>query len=60
MTLQVMNQFGIQVEQQDADTYVVPQGKYKNPAEFIIESDASSASYPLAMAGIFAILCIGV
>jgi pentafunctional AROM polypeptide len=51
MTLQVMNQFGIQVEQKDADTYCVPLGKYKNPKEFVIESDASSASYPLAMAG---------
>jgi len=33
-------------------TYDVPQSTYKNPKEYIVEADASSATYPLAIAAI--------
>ena len=34
------------------DVYTIPKGTYANPAEYNIESDASSATYPLAIAAI--------
>eukprot|EP01117_Protostelium_nocturnum_P012724 TRINITY_DN4699_c0_g1_i1.p1 TRINITY_DN4699_c0_g1~~TRINITY_DN4699_c0_g1_i1.p1 ORF type:complete len:1525 (-),score=579.22 TRINITY_DN4699_c0_g1_i1:81-4655(-) len=52
MTTALMAQFGVKVETPDENTYLVPLGSYKNPPEFTIESDASSASYPLALAAI--------
>lgn len=52
MTIALMQQFGIEVEKRPNFTYYIPQGIYKNPAEFVVESDASSATYPLALAAI--------
>eukprot|EP01116_Phalansterium_solitarium_P017376 TRINITY_DN4263_c0_g1_i1.p1 TRINITY_DN4263_c0_g1~~TRINITY_DN4263_c0_g1_i1.p1 ORF type:complete len:1532 (-),score=617.73 TRINITY_DN4263_c0_g1_i1:193-4788(-) len=52
MTVQLMRQFGIAVQEIDRDTFFVPQGVYRNPPQFTVECDASSASYPLALAAI--------
>ncbi|PRP75357.1 pentafunctional AROM polypeptide [Planoprotostelium fungivorum] len=52
MTTALMSQFGISVETPDENTFRVPLGRYQNPPVFTIESDASSASYPLALAAI--------
>lgn len=55
MTTQLMKQFGIQVAHSQTSTsqiYKVPLGRYQNPQEFVIESDASSGSYPLALGAI--------
>ncbi|KAK4687224.1 pentafunctional AROM polypeptide, partial [Tremellales sp. Uapishka_1] len=63
MTIAMMAQFGIQVERQkDAsgkllDVYIIPKGTYVNPEEYNIESDASSATYPLAIAAITGTTC---
>eukprot|EP01125_Pyxidicula_operculata_P015299 TRINITY_DN5179_c0_g1_i1.p1 TRINITY_DN5179_c0_g1~~TRINITY_DN5179_c0_g1_i1.p1 ORF type:complete len:1253 (-),score=298.49 TRINITY_DN5179_c0_g1_i1:61-3783(-) len=51
MTIAMMKQFGVTVEEKEG-VYHVPLGVYNNPAEITVESDASSASYPLAMAAI--------
>lgn len=52
MTTSMMKAFGIEVTKSTEEeyTYHVPKGAYKNPAEYVIESDASSATYPLAFA----------
>ncbi|KAF1326634.1 3-phosphoshikimate 1-carboxyvinyltransferase, partial [Globisporangium splendens] len=52
MTTQLMKEFGIEVETLAPNKYRVPCGVYMNPAEFSIEVDASSATYPLAFAAI--------
>ncbi|CDO96272.1 unnamed protein product [Kluyveromyces dobzhanskii CBS 2104] len=54
MTVKMMHAFGINVTQSttEAYTYHIPKGSYTNPAEYIIESDASSATYPLSFAAI--------
>ncbi|CAG8654129.1 32640_t:CDS:2, partial [Racocetra persica] len=57
MTIAVMDSFGIKVERLDGDVYRIPKGCYKNPSEYIIEADASSATYPLAIAAITGITC---
>ncbi|CAG8560014.1 38662_t:CDS:2 [Gigaspora margarita] len=57
MTIAMMNSFGIKVERLDGDVYRIPKGCYKNPSEYIIEADASSATYPLAIAAITGIKC---
>lgn len=63
MTIAMMKEFGIDVQrQQDAtgkplDVYVIPKGVYINPATYNIESDASSATYPLAIAAITGTTC---
>ncbi|KAI0748881.1 aromatic amino acid family biosynthesis-like protein [Fomes fomentarius] len=64
MTIAMMKTFGIVVERvKDADTgklldvYRIPKGVYQNPAEYNIESDASSATYPLAIAAITGATC---
>eukprot|EP01123_Difflugia_compressa_P012592 TRINITY_DN5443_c0_g1_i1.p1 TRINITY_DN5443_c0_g1~~TRINITY_DN5443_c0_g1_i1.p1 ORF type:complete len:691 (-),score=153.83 TRINITY_DN5443_c0_g1_i1:72-2060(-) len=51
MTTSLMNSFGVKVEKNGNSTKV-PLGFYVNPLHFTIESDASSASYPLAIAAI--------
>ena len=55
MTVKLMAKFGVEVTR-DAATgiYYIPNtgGGYVNPPEFEVEADASSASYPLAMAAI--------
>lgn len=52
MTIKMMERFGIKVETSKSEpyTYHIPKGQYTNPPEYIIESDASSATYPLAFA----------
>ncbi|KAI9056099.1 hypothetical protein LZ554_001027 [Drepanopeziza brunnea f. sp. 'monogermtubi'] len=59
MTTAMMASFGIQVirSKTEEHTYHIPQGVYKNPAEYVVESDASSATYPLAVAAISGTTC---
>ncbi|KAI9815631.1 MAG: 3-dehydroquinate dehydratase (3-dehydroquinase) [Thelocarpon impressellum] len=54
MTTAMMGSFGIRVERSDTEdhTYHIPQGVYHNPGDYTVESDASSATYPLAVAAI--------
>ena len=63
MTIAMMAEFGIDVQRQkDAasqlvDVYTIPKGVYTNPAKYNVESDASSATYPLAVAAITGTTC---
>ncbi|XXG97623.1 hypothetical protein Hte_003929 [Hypoxylon texense] len=59
MTIAMMKAFGISVTKSadEAHTYHIPQGVYKNPDEYVVESDASSATYPLAVAAITGTTC---
>lgn len=59
MTISMMSAFGVQVERsaKEENTYHIPKGTYQNPAEYEIESDASSATYPLAIAAITGTTC---
>ena len=59
MTAAMMAAFGIRVEKSTTEdhTYHIPRGIYKNPSEYSIESDASSATYPLAIAAITGTTC---
>jgi pentafunctional AROM polypeptide len=62
MTIAMMASFGVQVERLSengvlSDTYRVPRGTYANPSTYNIESDASSATYPLAMAAMTGTSC---
>lgn len=50
MTIELMKKFGIEVEKLPNYTYAIPKGSYVAPSEFVIESDASSSTYPLAFA----------
>ncbi|WP_064602848.1 3-phosphoshikimate 1-carboxyvinyltransferase [Photobacterium sp. J15] len=53
ITLQIMSQFGVSVENRDYKEFVVPAGQtYIAPGDFLVEGDASSASYFLAAAAI--------
>lgn len=59
MTISMMESFGIKVEKSATEehTYHIPQGTYGNPSEYVVESDASSATYPLAFAAISGTTC---
>ena len=59
MTTAMMAAFGIEVikSSEEAHTYHIPQGQYQNPSEYHVESDASSATYPLAVAAITGTTC---
>ena len=59
MTTKMMASFGVKVSKCDteAHTYHIPQGSYHSPREYEIESDASSATYPLAIAAITGSSC---
>ncbi|KAI1825130.1 EPSP synthase-domain-containing protein [Xylaria intraflava] len=59
MTIAMMEQFGVSVAKSpdEPHTYHIPQGVYQNPAEYVVESDASSATYPLAIAAITGTTC---
>ncbi len=64
MTIAMMKVFGIHVTRRVCtttsnllDVYDIPQGAYSNPSEYNIESDASSATYPLAIAAITGTTC---
>lgn len=52
MTTQLMKQFGLEVQQIGSNTFVIPTGVYQNPSHVSVEVDASSATYPLAIAAI--------
>lgn len=59
MTIAMMASFGLQVTKSKTEehTYHIPQGSYRNPPEYEVESDASSATYPLAIAAITGTTC---
>ncbi|KAK0475903.1 Shikimate dehydrogenase [Armillaria novae-zelandiae] len=64
MTVTMMKSFGIDVFRRKdeatgrlLDIYDIPKGAYRNPPEYSIESDASSATYPLAIAAITGTTC---
>lgn len=59
MTIAMMKSFGISVTKSTTEeyTYHIPKGSYKNPEEYVIESDASSATYPLAFAAVTGTSC---
>ena len=59
MTTAMMASFGVKVDKstKEAHTYHIPQAQYQNPADYDIESDASSATYPLAVAAITGTTC---
>lgn len=59
MTCAMMKSFGIEVTKSTTEeyTYHIPKGTYKNPSEYVIESDASSATYPLAFAAMTGTSC---
>lgn len=53
ITLHIMEQFGVQVVNNDYQQFVIPAGQsYVSPGNFMVEGDASSASYFLAAAAI--------
>ncbi|MBK1789558.1 3-phosphoshikimate 1-carboxyvinyltransferase [Persicirhabdus sediminis] len=53
ITLDVMEKFGVQVKNNDYQSFEISGGqKYQSPAEAMVEGDASSASYFLAAAAI--------
>ncbi|KAH7366688.1 pentafunctional AROM polypeptide [Plectosphaerella cucumerina] len=59
MTMAMMKSFGVVVERstEDPNMYHIPQAVYTNPDTYVIESDASSATYPLAVAAITGTRC---
>jgi pentafunctional AROM polypeptide len=64
MTIAMMREFGIDVQRQRdeitgklLDVYYIPKGVYSNPSNYSVESDASSATYPLAIAAITGTTC---
>ncbi|ORX93798.1 3-phosphoshikimate 1-carboxyvinyltransferase [Basidiobolus meristosporus CBS 931.73] len=57
MTIAMMKSFGIEVERVASNIYKIPQGVYTNPDVYIVEADASSATYPLAVAAITGTQC---
>lgn len=53
ITLAIMAQFGVEVQNDNYQRFVVPAGQhYHSPGHFMVEGDASSASYFLAAAAI--------
>ena len=53
ITLHIMKQFGVNVVNNDYQEFVIPAGQhYVAPGDFLVEGDASSASYFLAAAAI--------
>ena len=53
ITLNLLQRFGIQVQQDGWQSFTVPAGsQYASPGEFHIEADASSASYFIALGAI--------
>ena len=59
MTIAMMKTFGIEVTKSAVEpfTYNIPLGVYQNPSNYVVESDASSATYPLAVAAITGSTC---
>ena len=52
LTISMMASFGVIVEQELTSNFRIPRGIYQNPPMYRIEGDASSATYPLALAAI--------
>ena len=53
ITLNVMQRFGVVVENNDYASFIIKSGQaYRSPGEYMVEGDASSASYFLAAAAI--------
>ncbi len=52
ITLNLMRRFGVQVEREDWQHFLVPGFTYRSPGDIEVEGDASSASYFLAAAAI--------
>ena len=52
MTLQLMQAFGVQIHHQDLMRYQIDPQAYQSPGRFLIEPDASSASYFMAAGAI--------
>ena len=59
ITIAMIATFGVQMErsQSEPNTYHIPNKPYTNPSEYEVESDASSATYPLAIAAITGTTC---
>lgn len=57
MTIAMMESFGAIVERLPENTYRIKQTTYTNPDHYLVESDASSATYPLAIAAITGTTC---
>ncbi|KAH9991980.1 aromatic amino acid family biosynthesis-like protein [Russula compacta] len=64
MTIAMMRTFGVEVVRKVdpgtgrvLDVYDIPKAVYRNPNDYNIESDASSATYPLAIAAITGSSC---
>ncbi len=58
MTIEIMKQFGIKIERRAINRFFIPNGQnYIAPegGSYLVESDASSATYPLAIAAVSAI-----
>lgn len=51
LTLALMRKFGVAVAQQGSE-FVVPRANYRSPGRYVVEGDASSASYFLALGAI--------
>ena len=51
LTLSLMKDFGVSVAR-DAIGYIVPKARYTSPGRFVVEGDASSASYFLALGAV--------
>jgi len=52
ITLDIMKRFGIDVKHENYARFEVAPGMYRSPGEYMVEGDASSASYFLAAAAI--------
>src|SRR5690606_19077772 len=53
ITLNLMERFGVRVEREGWQRFIVPGGaRYRSPGEYSIEGDASSASYFMALGAI--------
>lgn len=55
MTINMMNRFGVRVEQVSDSEFVIPAGQQYEPQEYDIEPDASAAAYFWAMAAMLGI-----
>ena len=60
LTTAMMRKFGVNVTKSTTEehAYRIAQATYQNPPDYEVESDASSATYPLALAAINGITCI--
>ena len=53
MTIEIMGVFGVKVESDPSyRSHRIPETSYTNPNELIVEADASTSTYPLALAAI--------